>query len=82
MRFPELASNQRYAQSAHVLSYPSAYTSLTGEAGHWHVLLRSRAIENQCYVIAAAQVCSMCFESNIFIYFFKNNKCTNVFFYI
>ncbi len=31
---------------------PSAFTKVTGEA-HWEVLLRARAIENQCYVLAA-----------------------------
>ena len=40
---------------AEILTYPSVFTPVTGKA-HWHVLLRSRAIENQCYVIAAAQV--------------------------
>ena len=40
---------------AHVLTYPSVFTVPTGQA-HWEVLLRARAIENQCYVIAAAQV--------------------------
>ena len=33
---------------------PAAFTQETGEA-HWHTLLKARAIENQCYVIAAAQ---------------------------
>jgi nitrilase len=33
---------------------PSAFTYTTGQA-HWEVLLRARAIENQCYVLAAAQ---------------------------
>jgi nitrilase len=33
---------------------PSAFTAVTG-AAHWHVLLKARAIENQCYVLAAAQ---------------------------
>jgi predicted amidohydrolase len=37
-----------------VLTYPSAFTVPTGKA-HWEVLLRARAIETQCYVIAAAQ---------------------------
>ncbi|CAH8540185.1 unnamed protein product [Schistosoma turkestanicum] len=55
MRFPELASHLRYAKNAHVLTYPSAYATRTGEAGHWHTLIRARAIENQCYVVAAAQ---------------------------
>ena len=33
---------------------PSAFTATTG-AAHWHLLLRARAVENQCYVLAAAQ---------------------------
>ena len=33
---------------------PSAFTYTTGKA-HWEILLRARAIENQCYVLAAAQ---------------------------
>lgn len=40
---------------ATVLTYPSAFSAETGEA-HWEPLLRARAIENQCYVVAAAQV--------------------------
>ncbi|CAH8583552.1 unnamed protein product [Heterobilharzia americana] len=55
MRFPELAAHLRYAKNAQVLTYPSAYMTYTGEAGHWHTLIRARAIENQCYVVAAAQ---------------------------
>lgn len=55
LRFPELAAHLRYAGGAHVLAYPSAFSLPTGHAGHWHILLRARAIENQCYVIAAAQ---------------------------
>ncbi|MCH9051113.1 MAG: carbon-nitrogen hydrolase family protein [Proteobacteria bacterium] len=39
---------------ARFLTVPSAFTRVTGEA-HWHTLLRARAIENGCYVIAAAQ---------------------------
>lgn len=39
---------------ATVFSVPAAFAKRTGEA-HWHVLLRARAIENGCYVIAAAQ---------------------------
>ena len=53
LRFPELSLVQRQ-QGAHVLTFPSAFTQKTGTA-HWHVLLRARAVENQCYVIAAAQ---------------------------
>lgn len=43
------------AGPAQILLYPSAFTVPTGRA-HWEVLLRSRAIETQSYVIAAAQV--------------------------
>jgi deaminated glutathione amidase len=39
---------------ATVLSIPAAFTVPTGEA-HWHVLLRARAIESACFVVAAAQ---------------------------
>jgi predicted amidohydrolase len=54
MRFPELSAKLR-ARGADILTYPSAFTVSTGEA-HWETLLRARAIENQCYVVAAAQV--------------------------
>ena len=54
MRFPEMAISL-VQQGAEVLTYPSAFTVPTGMA-HWETLLRNRAIENQCYVIAAAQV--------------------------
>ncbi|XP_051631918.1 deaminated glutathione amidase isoform X24 [Manacus candei] len=53
LRFPELALALR-AQGAQILAYPSAFTVPTG-AAHWEVLLRARAIECQCYVVAAAQ---------------------------
>lgn len=53
MRFPELSTSLSI-MSADILTFPSAFTQATGEA-HWHILLRSRAIENQCYVVAAAQ---------------------------
>ncbi|KAI5640460.1 carbon-nitrogen hydrolase domain-containing protein [Phthorimaea operculella] len=53
MRFPEL-STALSILNADILTYPSAFTYTTGLA-HWHVLLRCRAIENQCFVIAAAQ---------------------------
>lgn len=39
---------------AEILTYPSAFTYQTG-ASHWEILLRARACETQCYVIAAAQ---------------------------
>jgi len=54
LRFGEMAI--AYAKAgAHVLTYPSSFTVPTG-IHHWETLVRSRAIENQCYVIAAAQV--------------------------
>lgn len=53
MRFPSLY--RALAEGgASILTAPSAFTQQTGEA-HWHVLLRSRAIENGCFVLAAAQ---------------------------
>lgn len=53
VRFPELFRHLS-AQGAQLLAIPSAFTSPTGRA-HWETLLRARAIENLCYVIAAAQ---------------------------
>lgn len=53
LRFPALYQALSGA-GATVLSIPAAFTVPTGEA-HWHVLLRARAIENACWVIAAAQ---------------------------
>ncbi|XP_072315047.1 deaminated glutathione amidase [Eucyclogobius newberryi] len=54
LRFPELSlALQR--QGAEILTYPSAFTVATG-AAHWETLLRARAIETQCFVLAAAQV--------------------------
>lgn len=53
LRFPEMSLRLR-RQGAQVLVYPSAFTVPTGKA-HWETLLRARAIENQAYVIAAAQ---------------------------
>jgi predicted amidohydrolase len=53
VRFPLLY--QRLADMGSIaISVPSAFTATTGQA-HWHVLLRARAIETQCYVIAPAQ---------------------------
>lgn len=54
IRFPALFQALSKA-GAHVLAVPAAFTVPTGEA-HWHTLLRARAIENACFVIAAAQV--------------------------
>lgn len=53
VRFPEMSLIQRRC-GAEILTYPSAFTVATGVA-HWETLLRVRAIETQCYVIAAAQ---------------------------
>ena len=53
LRFPELY-RALARPPCDLLSVPSAFTHTTGLA-HWEVLLRARAIENQCYVIAAAQ---------------------------
>lgn len=53
LRFPELY-RRLLAMQAELLLVPSAFTRVTGKA-HWEVLLRARAIENQCYVIAANQ---------------------------
>ena len=53
LRFPELF-RRLAAEGAQVLCVPSAFTQKTGEA-HWEVLLRARAIENQCYLIAPGQ---------------------------
>jgi nitrilase len=53
LRFPELY-RALAADGAQILSVPSAFTQRTGEA-HWETLLRARAIENLCYVIAPNQ---------------------------
>ncbi|TGK12120.1 carbon-nitrogen hydrolase family protein [Leptospira fletcheri] len=53
LRFPELFRALSY-RGAEILFVPSAFTKLTGEA-HWEPLLRARAIENFCYVLAPAQ---------------------------
>jgi predicted amidohydrolase len=51
LRFPELF---RAMGACALMILPAAFTHTTGLA-HWEVLLRARAIENQCYVLAAAQ---------------------------
>jgi len=53
LRFPELF-RQLSDMGAEILCVPSAFTSLTGSV-HWEVLVRARAIENQAFVVAAAQ---------------------------
>ncbi|MEO7854066.1 MAG: carbon-nitrogen hydrolase family protein [Rubrivivax sp.] len=53
LRFPELY-RALMRPPCDLLSVPSAFTYTTGQA-HWQLLLRARAVENQCYVLAAAQ---------------------------
>ncbi len=53
LRFSEQALFYRM-NGAKILTYPAAFTVPTGKA-HWHTLLKARAIENQCFVVAAAQ---------------------------
>ncbi|MGC4000833.1 MAG: carbon-nitrogen hydrolase family protein [Anaeromyxobacter sp.] len=54
LRFPELY-RQLSERGAEVITIPAAFTLFTGK-DHWEVLVRARAIENQAYVIAPAQV--------------------------
>lgn len=53
LRFPELF-RQLVLLGAEIIIVPAAFTASTGKA-HWEVLLRARAIENLCYVVASAQ---------------------------
>lgn len=53
LRFPAMYSALR-AAGAELISAPAAFTAVTGEA-HWEVLVRARAIETQCYLLAANQ---------------------------
>ena len=53
MRFPNLYRQLAHA-GAEILTAPAAFTVPTGRA-HWHALLRARAIENGCFVLAPAQ---------------------------
>ncbi len=53
LRFPDLFRAMRLA-GAEIIALPAAFTKVTGEA-HWQALIQARAIENQCYVLAAAQ---------------------------
>lgn len=53
LRFPEMYRALR-DRGAEMIAVPSAFTATTGKA-HWHALLRARAIETQCYVLAPAQ---------------------------
>jgi deaminated glutathione amidase len=54
VRFPELYGNLA-VRGAEVLSVPAAFT-LTTTRDHWEVLVRARAIENQCFVVAPNQI--------------------------
>lgn len=57
LRFPELYRQLSFAPDAlpcDLFSVPAAFTYTTGRA-HWELLLRARAVENQCYVLAPAQ---------------------------
>jgi nitrilase len=53
LRFPE-QFRALVDQGMEILALPAAFTATTGQA-HWETLLRARAIENQCYVVASAQ---------------------------
>lgn len=53
LRFPELY-RRMHQNNVQIITAPSAFTATTGEA-HWESLLKSRAIENLCYVIASNQ---------------------------
>ncbi len=53
LRFPELF-RLMFQQGVDIIALPAAFTQVTGQA-HWMPLLRARAIENSCYVIAANQ---------------------------
>ncbi len=53
VRFPDLYRQLAWG-GAKIISVPAAFTRITGEA-HWHILLRSRAIETGCFIIAPAQ---------------------------
>jgi predicted amidohydrolase len=55
LRFPELYRHLAVVGGARVLVVPAAFMLHTGR-DHWEVLLRARAIENQCYVVAAGQI--------------------------
>jgi nitrilase len=56
LRFPELF-RALSDQGAEIIVLPAAFTLMTGK-DHWEVLLRARAIETQCYIVAPAQIFS------------------------
>tara|TARA_B100001758_G_C18155772_1_gene476514 strand:+ start:67 stop:615 length:549 start_codon:yes stop_codon:yes gene_type:complete len=53
IRFPELYRSL-FADEVDLVAVPSAFTEITGEA-HFELLIRARAVENSCYMIAACQ---------------------------
>ncbi|MFT6093972.1 MAG: nitrilase [Pseudohongiellaceae bacterium] len=53
LRFPELY-RELFHRGAQIMTVPAAFTKVAGQA-HWEILLRARAIENQCYIVAAGQ---------------------------
>ncbi len=53
LRFPELF-RELVDRGAEIILVPAAFTDLTGKA-HWDILVRARAVENLCYVVASAQ---------------------------
>jgi nitrilase len=53
LRFPEMF-RRMLDQDVEIFAVPAAFTAITGKA-HWETIVRARAIENLCYVIAAAQ---------------------------
>ncbi len=53
LRFPEMY-RKMHDDNVQIITAPSAFTATTGEA-HWELLLRTRAIENLCYVLASNQ---------------------------
>ena len=55
LRFPYVYERLRFEHNADIIIVPSAFTTSTGKA-HWEIMLRARAIETQCYIVAAAQV--------------------------
>jgi len=54
LRFPEMFRHMLDAEGMEILALPASFTAITGKA-HWEILVRARAIENLCYVVAAAQ---------------------------
>ncbi len=53
LRFPELF-RRMVDEGVELIALPSAFTAITGQA-HWEILVRARAVENLCYMVAAAQ---------------------------